>query len=517
MKLARLKQLQQLSASMHPYEVKNLTELLQNFEPSRKGKTPAALEFWELLQGNDGVESLQQEVLTQFGPENSKRLARRWQKVFSHNLLLDHNLEVEDAYSEIARQRMRIEQQLLFVQILASRDLFEEALDHLRELETDAHTYFLYDSLVQIMTMKQELLEQVGAFEEIEQCFADADFYELCSAANVRAKKAYYKAIQNYGFKAHSHSSTNLDRLALLAADLKVLEEDYATTKSALVNYYFHYLKVEHLQLQQQFGEATKYCLALLDVIRGNPSVYHSRRMGIAYLNLSQNELFNHYFDYALGFAKQGQDYFQQGSRNRELGLEMEFYAYFYAGKTRTSGEVLDQLLAIQNRGKTDGERDFRTSWRAYLRACVHFVMGDFREVHRTLHDATQINRDKEGWNLGMRVLTVMNLLELNLKDHADAEIDNLKNFARRSLAGAPIRQRDRVIIELFSALKKHNYDFEAVVAQQHTLLQRLASKQHALAWKVQTPELIAVHKWFEAKALNRLYRPDYSQEALFS
>jgi hypothetical protein len=425
-------------------------------------------------------------------------------------------LEVEGAYSEIARQRMRIEQQLLAVQALISRELYEEALDHLYELEADARKYDLYASLVQLLNVKLELLEHVAAYDKIEQCFNDIDFYELCNAAAVRASKAYYKAIQNYGFKAHSHSATNLRRLELLGADLEVLEEDFATSGSALVNYYYHLLKVEHLQLQQQFGEATKYCLALLDVIRNSPAVYHSRRLGIAYLNLSQNELFNHFFDYALGFAQQAQEYFQEGSRTRELALELEFYAFFYAGKTRTSGEVLDRLLAVKNRGRTDDEPDFRTSWRSYLRATVHFVMGDFREVHRTLHNATQINRDKEGWNLGMRILTVMNLLELNLKDHADAEIDNLKNFARRSLAGAPIRQRDRVIIQLFSELKKHNYDFEAVVSQESELLERLSSQQNALAWKVQTPELIAVHKWFAAKALKRPYRPDYSHEALF-
>lgn len=517
MKLTRIQQFKKLSEHLHEHERESFEVLLEGFAPGRKGEYPSALAFWKLLQANEDAAAIDFALTEYFGkPAKVSRVARQVEKMYTDNLLLGTNIEAEGAYSEVAQKRIKIEQQLQFAHLLVQRELLEEALDLLEELEGPARTFELYGPLLGILYKKQEICALLGFHEQFEAIDAETEFYELCRVAMSRAKKAYYKAIHNYGFKGNSHSTTDPQRLRNLETDLQMLEADFKTTSSAMVGFYFLLLRVEWLQLQQDFATASQSCLELLDLVRNNPSVYHVRRVGMAYLNLSQNELFNHYFDYALGFAQQAQEYFQPGSRNHQLALELEFYALFYDGKTRSAAEVLDTLTSDDGPIPAKEEGDFRAAWRNYLMACAHFIQQDFRKVHRALHSATLINKDKEGWNLGTRILTVMNLLELNLKDHADYEIDNLRSFTKRGLKDAPVRQRDRLIVELFTALKKSNYNYAAIAYQQQQLLQRLSSSHASLAWKVQTPELIAVHKWFEAKIDGGFYVPNYSIESLF-
>lgn len=513
MQTNRITALQKLFTALHSQELDRLSNYLEHFSSSKSKNDLRANFMFKALQTPADEEQLSEAFLQSFGSKDiCYRAETRLRAAVGDTLLSLESVEHEGVYSEFAQWRKRLKRQLGAVEVYIDRGLHAEALDLLKELEEPAKTYELYEELLTLLNLRLQLLAHAGQAKEFHKTEQSIAFYEHCRSANINAKKTYYKAIQNYGFEGNSHSDFYPERIQALSNDLLIIEADYTATQSAMVGFYFFTLKTELAQLQGNFAEASKHCLNLLDVVRNNPSVYQKQRLGATFNNLSQNELFNHCFDYALGFARDAQKHMLVTANNYKLALELEFYALFYSSKTRSASKVLERLFE-----EDEVKSQFRESWRIYLQACVAFTLQDYRLVHRTLHATQPLNKDKAGWNLGMRILRVMNLLEIGLKDHADAEIDNLTAFLKRSLKTEPVRQRDRLIIKLFGTLKKHNYDYDKTAWEETDTLSKLSSQHRSLSWQVLTPELIVVHKWFEAKLNGAHYLPDYSQDALYN
>jgi hypothetical protein len=301
--------------------------------------------------------------------------------------------------------------------------------------------------------------------------------------------------------------------VAQLEAEIATLRNDFEQTSAGMVGYYLYLLQTEFFQVQREYAKASEYCLRIVEVVRNNPAVYHKRRLGISYLNLSQNEIFNHYFDYSLGFAKEARKYFEPGTVNHNLGLELEFYAHFYDGNVDLAQLALEDLVYDPEAEQSE----FRLAWRHYLMACTQFVQKHYKVANDHLNETKALNKDKVGWNLGVRTLTIMTAIEQEHFDYADTLIVSMQQFVKQALKGTALRQRDETILELLLELRKHSYDFEAAISKKQNLLPALCSDNLELSWQTQSPELIIFHKWFESKLNEQEFVPDYSKEHVYT
>jgi len=161
-------------------------------------------------------------------------------------------------------------------------------------------------------------------------------------------------------------------------------------------------------------------------------------------------------------------------------------------------------------------QSEYSIAVRSYLMACVEFCSANHGGVRKLLSQSNALGQDKEGWNIGVRILAIINAIDQNDHDFSDSLIVNLRQFVREGLQGAALSVRDEKILELLLQLRKESYDFKKVYKTKLATVQLLFSREAHLAWHVQTPELICFHTWFMARVKGQSYIPDYREDSVY-
>ena len=517
MKEDKLRYIQRMARRLSPHEVETLRRFLTAFETRGESHIPKTLTLLNLLLSHDDVNEIMprlKKALDASSDDAVRMIAHRLKEKIGESLILDINANRGDGYDDIIKAEIEVTKKKQVAAIYRTRGL-ESEVEHLyARIITLGKKYELYNDLIEVLLAKQGLLGMKHGPKKFFEMEQEIEYYECCRTAATNAKKAYYRTIRSYAFKGLNRNDPSEDYLTSLDSEITVLKKDFEETSSAIVGFYYYLLQIEFFQIRKRYDKASEYCLHLVDIVRNNASVYMKRRLGIAYLNLSQNEIFNYYFDYSIGFAKEAQKCFNPHATNHNLAIELEFYANYYAGRMDEAEQSISRLVE-----DTESEQsEFRRSWRQYLMACVQFVRQDYRAVNLALNETKKINKDKIGWNLGVRVLSIVTAIEQENHDFADSQILSMQQFMRQSLKGTPLRARDEAVLKILLALRRESYNFVEVGEKNQETLEQLSRDEDAdYSWEVQSPELIVFHKWFESKSHDTVYEPLYTREYVHS
>lgn len=138
--------------------------------------------------------------------------------------------------------------------------------------------------------------------------------------------------------------------------------------------------------------------------------------------------------------------------------------------------------------------------------------MEKYREASLLLNNLEEIEKDKEGWNLWIRIMRILcsiELLKLNLIDY---DIESFRKYIQRLNRSRDVRKRDQLILKVLLELDRCDYDFEEVSEKQEKTLDNLKSLNKEFRWQPNSPELILFHDWFEAKLVNKAYSPNFDR-----
>jgi hypothetical protein len=118
------------------------------------------------------------------------------------------------------------------------------------------------------------------------------------------------------------------------------------------------------------------------------------------------------------------------------------------------------------------------------------------KEVLQLINKSLKIERDKAGWNIALRVLLVMNFVELFKLKEASTSIISLKKHIERNNKITEIKQRDISILKLLNELEKDDFKRNEKNKKVVKLIDDLSNKTGPIAWSYYTPELIPFHEW---------------------
>lgn len=513
MKEDKLKYLKQILDTLDSREKTVLHDYLTSFDSRGKGYKPKTLILYQLLLKYPDIEDVHRLFKKKMPSEDAMRMTIfRLKEKIGESLLLDINIAHEDNYDEISRARVEVAKKKLVALIYTTRGLKTEVLDIYNKVVSICKKYELYSDLTEVLNLQQQALGLKHGRKEFEKLDAEIGFYENCRSALLNARKVYHSIILNYGFKGLSRGNTNKDYETELEQVTNKLYEDYQATSSGQVGYYYHLLMIEYNQVKRNIAKASEYCQLLVETVKENPSVYHRRRLGIAYLNYSQNELFNFDFVSAAEKAIAAKEFFVVNSPNHSLAMELEFYAYFYNSKIDDAESAINQLLSNEKLDK----KDFFCAKLNYLLACVHFVKGQYNKVILALQEAHRMDKDREGWNVGIRLLTILYAIDNEQFDYADSLIINLRQFIKEALKEQTVRERDKTILDILLNLRKSAYDFKEAAKAKATELERLSEDSMDYGWEMQSPELILFQQWFENRLLGHKYQPVFEKEKVY-
>lgn len=491
-----------------------LRNYLQCFESRKKGHKPKTLVLLDLLEKYPDDKRLLFLLKKKVPTEDARRmlLSRLTDKMLT-SLTLDVNIDRPDNYDESAQARARVANGKVTIQLLIARGQRQTGLRLLRKLQRTALQFELFHDLVELQLLRMQYGSERK--DESSMRLLIEELQKLCQwrDAEMMARISFDEVTRLYGFKGLSRVKPEPERILFVTERTDELHKAYLETGSATVGYYALLLRIEMHQLQGQLDKAGIHLLQLTALVENNPSIRNRVRLATAYANMGGNDLWAHRFSEAEKHFSKALKYLRERSRNHALISEYLFYAQFYAGRMDMARTTLQSITS----NPTTAADVFKGSLVNYLCACLEFCAHNQAEVTRLLARCQAIDRDREGWNLGHRILGIMNSIERGDLDHADSLTVNLRQFVRDGLGDHKPRQRDLIIADLLMKLRGKSYDF-ATVAESHVQdLSRLFSTGDETAWHVQTPELVCFHQWFSAKAEGRPFVPSYNWQDIYS
>jgi len=497
---------------------KNERQILRNyllsFESRKTGHKPKSIILLELLEKYADDVKVIGLLKKKMPSEDARRMAiTRLREKMLTTLTLDVNMDRDGAYDEHSQAMVAVANGKLQGRLLigrGQRDIGFFVLDRSIQL---AKKFELYDDLVDMLTTERQFVKAwKGSDEAYYKIDAEIANYSKCRDA-VNLSKKYYEEITNrYGFKGLNRARPDKDQLTYLRLRMDELSKAFEETSSATVGYNYYFLLIEYCQIQNDLQQASDHLNSLAQMLENNPAIRRKVRLATVYANLGANELWMYHYKEAEQYISTSLTFLRPNTRNYAVMTEYLFYTRFYSGQLNEAKEVLENLVS----SKLVDQSDFRKAVRSYLLACVAFARQDFKKVNQYLLTSQEIGKDKEGWNIGSRVLSIMLAIEQNKFDLADSQIINLRQFIKEGLKGIDIRSRDVLILEVLIELRKKSYDFKAAISSSKDNLKLLSTNDLENGWAVQIPEMICFHTWFRSKLENRPYDPNYDPIHIF-
>ncbi len=499
---------------MDSNERTSLRNYLGCFESRKKGHKPKSLILLDLMEKYEDDEKVMSLLKKKVPSEDARRMViTRLREKMLASLSLDVNLIRDENYDEQGQALAAVTLGKLQGKILIGRGQRKTGFYVLDRTISQAKHYELYDDLIDMLSAERQYIK---AWKGTDKAFYDLvkqiENYSACRDAANLAKQYFEEVTMRYGFKGLSRLPADESQLAFLRERIDALNHAFEETSSATVGYYYYFLSVEYHQLQNNLEEASESLSKLAQMLENNPAIKRKVRQASVHANLGANDLWRHRFEDSQQQFETSLTYLRENTRNHAVITELLFYSLFYAGKLDEAEEKLDYLVE----SKHVDQSDFRKAVRSYLLACVSFAKGEFRKVNLRLANSNHIGKDKEGWNIGSRVLAIMLAIEREKFDFADSQIVNLRQFLRDGLKGVEVRRRDKLTTEVLLELRKRSYNFQEVQDEKQAVITELSKDDVDTGWLLQTPEMICFHTWFTDKLNERPYQYNYSKEHLF-
>ena len=424
--------------------------------------------------------------------------SRLKEKVFDF-LVTDISADKLKELDEMDYMAIKIKKKsILFHQLYYSKNRLPLLYDLLDEIITLAKEYEYYLALIEHLKWKKNLVGWKKSKEDFEIIEKEIEYYLELNHMMIQSEKRYRELVI---LSEYSGNQNKEKTFSLLVKAIPELKGYYKRTRSPRIKYCLKFLELEFYQLRKNYLKAHKVCLELLDAVRNNKSIYRRERVSIIYGNLSRCEYYLNHYKQAANYSREAQKNATLNSENHCISIEQEFYAVFALKKYDEALELANKMLTSSTKKELG---DFRHAKYNFLLANALFKLGRYKEVISILSKGLEISKDKAGWEIGIRVLTIMAYMEMEKPDEASFCIERLRKFIAFTDKKTPVSVRDKTILRLLQLMEKDGHPISAPLSsgrgdggEAKNLLSKLGE------WEPFTHEVIPFHKWVEGKVQN--------------
>lgn len=492
-----MERLHQLLHSLSPQQVKVLRNYLTSFS-TRDSKT----KFWDLaalvLKDKVSVPSIEycsQKIYGQKPDGRIEQLKNRLYVKVLDSLLIDINTNRDIYVDETHPILIRLRKKMILYDLLKYTRLKDTVgLQMIKDIIGVAKQYEFYPILLDAMYIYKWNFGMRKGIEFFNDMNSQIAHIEKAKTYSQRALDLYAQLGQFSTF------NTKADRNKLeeyLQSGIHELRHYYVETGIKSIGYFLKTFEMTSFQLKKKIKEAKDVALSMIDFMNEHKLVVGRKgRFGICYDYLAEFEVELGNYDSALQYVLEARKYFSGSQLNLAINKKLELDVHFLKGDYIHAMQIADELL--QTNTKVTG--DFRRDMILYYKACCHFMLGEFRESARLLGQKFQITRDKLGWEVNIRFMRIMLMVELNKPDEAYAMVQSLHKHMDRYKQLQDLSERDRMLLNVFRELAREGFGFHRPEDKVYHLLMLLMEQGKPHSWEPLTPELIQVHKWIIRK-----------------
>jgi tetratricopeptide (TPR) repeat protein len=466
----------------------------------QKGKEARAVVLFDLIAEQRAIDpsalldaqKLELKIYGTASATNFSRLVYRLRDKILESLVLDVNSSREGVYDERTRINIEVRKCITQAQILQSRGLHDISESLLEKVIQQCKKYEILEELLLAIRLLINLRRSEDGSKFLKAWMTTYEKYDYMKTVLVKAEAQMCLVHAELDYKAGEKAKSEW-----LKPILDEMSTDYRKTSCAHIGFNYFYLQAQYYQLLHDYEGARKALQDNLNLLETHPSIFTKIRMGNVLSNIADNDLYLHQFNRSQKTASKALLHFKETSFNHQQAIELIFYAHYYRGDYKEARETILRLLP---NAEDAGELLYKQGKRFYLLACTSFMLGDYNKALQLINRIINpIEADKEGWNAGLRILTIMTLIQLEKFDEATLKIGALKSFID-SVGKENFSERVLSISGLLRKLSNASFDFKIFFQKEKERIAVLSQ----IEWTPKSPEMILVDQWFMARANKR-------------
>jgi hypothetical protein len=469
----------------------------------KKGQDTQSLKLAEILMhAGETIPSLEECSRQIYGKMNYGAIQKaksRLMKKIKSVLVYDDGMEKRGSDEEaLVRNGILIRWKTTLFHILLSKTgnspLLINIMDEIIRMAKD---YEVYSTLIELLNFKKWMVGYRQGETVVREMNEEINFYKRCNDALMKAVDSYYLGVIRSDFSNNNNKRAFQQFLRNTIAELK---EEYRFTSSPMVAYYTKNLEIMYYESGDNTETTREVLLELLGIIKNNQSVLNKLRVANIHCKLASCDIRLLNYDQAIQNALAARKNYIKNTANYYTAIDFEFLAQFYQQNFDKSRTLC--LLLLKSTEKQMG--DFRYAKYLFYQANVFFMQAKFKEALGVLNLKMELSKDKQGWDLSIRILKIQTLVALERIDEASTHTESLLKQAGRAVNQNALNPRIKLIIRTLRMLNHEGFSGSRVRLKlekyHHTLL---TSRNYE--WEPLASELIPFEKWLSVHyRLNR-------------
>ncbi|MCB0754896.1 MAG: hypothetical protein H6603_07175 [Flavobacteriales bacterium] len=283
--------------------------------------------------------------------------------------------------------------------------------------------------------------------------------------------------------KSKANEKQNLE----LIEELKTL---YRKHKLARIGFWYYMAATEFHNAHKSFDLVAKLGLEFLKLVEKSPAVKSknniagvNQTVGIAYMELRQ-------FNEAQRHLVKSEEFFPSAGFNRLQCLQ------FLVQSESALGLYDNALVHVQTAldHPRIGTREILVARWWFFKACVEFGKGNFEAALKSLNKDGNLLKQVDEWNIQLRVLEMMLLVEQRDEEWLEFKLDATRKFLNRHKE--LYTERIRFAVDATTFLLRRELEMVPLSDALSVRLKDNLEEKPGFEWNPTGPELVRFDKW---------------------
>jgi len=273
-------------------------------------------------------------------------------------------------------------------------------------------------------------------------------------------------------------------------AHLDELTLIYHRSRLDKVGYFYHFTYLYYYQLINDYQNAMSHAFQMLEMVTKSPAIKSDLRQGNAYIQLADLHVQMEEFDQGEALSQKSVAFFNKRSINHFIAHETLFLAQLNLRRFDDAQSTIDYMLKF----KSIEQYSFRKNKWLLFSAMVSFARSDYAVALRKLLQVGELQQDKDGWNLGMRLYEILALIQADELDRIEYRMETL----RKTLEALKLTRKQERISIIYRILQLgRRKDFKVLTPEEIHLLKELEATEEPMRWNPTGFEVIRFDTWY--------------------
>jgi hypothetical protein len=406
--------------------------------------------------------------------------------------VLDVNLDRKGAYAPSWVVRQKTRKKLIYIEQLINKGNYFEAGHLLAKASRESLKYELYELYMSLQQLEYIMLCKTKGAEYAEHIFESFPVLSEKLMLKMHTEQLLYR----YHFWGRNKGGSYTE-LSKLRNSLQMISKHPRLSEVPTSKYHFLHLRILFAEQMGSFDSIFDITEDLRELMVKHEHLALPVRFANLHLQQFTAALHLHLFPDALRYVQMALPYLNNASKASTDIRLMHFLPLLHLKRWKDAEEMLAETSLYADKLYEASESNPFLEKLSYYKACLSFAQGEYSEATRILSTLNSLLDDKDGWNIGIRVLLIQCRIAKGAYDVAESQIDNLRRQLERNGKLRKLAQREVIILRVLHHMSKADFNPSAIAPRVKDMVELLNDQREGYRWDPFGSEVIPFQSWY--------------------